>query len=435
MMKNENFVEPNDTAPSEVSFEDKKKDFVEKLKESVNKSMAEHNNTDSDQDSIVEESPSAEDKLRSMVKDIGREESENEETEKPEESEEAEEKTKRKRTNYKDRINKVIKEKRELEKALERERLEKERLQLAYIEKNENDLNEKERLYEASYKNYIENLDGQYKIVKERLKEAELEGDIDAKIEAQEILAEIRTHKEKAREDYEAAIELINTSQTYIEPYNANNYGYPYSGDDSDDDSALAEEYRNYGLEDLLDDGGPNQEDPNMQAWNNFVQGNPWYNPNSELYNPQLAEVMNQSSQELLNFIQLEGLTGQISVDEWLDRSLKLTKDKLGITYDEDDGEEEEYASSNAYNQRQQAPARKPVQAPPPKSIKKAQSFSPVSPGNDYADSISAETPSRVRLTHEEAEFARKMADQKGMPHEHALKFFLNRKIERMSRR
>jgi hypothetical protein len=432
MIQNENIVESNESAPGEVSFEDKKKDFVEKLKESVNKSMAEHNNTELDQDSIVEESPSAEDKLRGMVKDIGQEESEIEETEKPEE---AEEKNKRKRTNYKDRINKVIKEKRELEKALERERLEKERLQLAYIEKNENDLDEKERLYESSYKNYIENLDGQYKIVKERLKEAELEGDIDAKIEAQEILAEIKNYKEKATKDYEAALESINAPQTYVEPYNTNNYGYPYSGDDHDDDSALAEEYRNYGLEDLLDDGGENYDDPNMQAWNGFVQSNPWYNPNSELYNPQLAEVMNQSSQELLNFIQLEGLTGQISVDEWLDRSLKLTKDKLGITYDEDDEAEEEYSSSNAYNQRQQAPARKSVQASPQKSIKKAQSFSPVSPGNDYADSISAETPSRVRLTQEETEFARKMADQKGMPHDHALKFFLNRKIERMSRR
>jgi hypothetical protein len=409
MIENENLApetaseEPK--RPEDMTAEERKEHFVNSLKKAVADTevkIVDSNNDESIKNQINDEL--SEGKNLSASKEAASEETE---------TETEEEKKKRKRNSAKERINKVIKEKHELERALELERQEKARLQAYYFENTEKNIKEKEILYQSSYDNYVTALDSQYKDIKERLKQAEIEGDFDTKIEAQEILLDIKKAKEEATKDYEQAIHELYEEEVVVDdgsnrqPYPSQDSSYHnYNPDDID----FSEDYRRYGLDEVLEEE-PTYQDQTMQIWNGFLTQNPWYDTESERYNPTLAQPMNESINQLIAHLELNNQTHLVTQEELLEAALNLTKEKLGI-----EAQKEESAPKR----------QSPQQAP-----RKPRASTPISPNNDYAESISTDTRHQVRLTEQEKSIAEGFARAANLPVEKAYDHFRRKKLER----
>lgn len=408
MIENENLAPETESEepkrPEDMTAEERKEHFVNSLKKAVEETevkIVDSNNDESIKNQINDEL--SEGKNLSASKETTSEEAE---------TETEEEKKKRKRNSAKERINKVIKEKHELERALELERQEKARLQAYYFENTEKNIKEKETLYQSSYDNYVTALDAQYKDIKERLKQAEIEGDFDTKIEAQEILLDIKKAKEEATKQYEQAIQELYEEEVLVDdgsnrqPYLPQDTSY-YNNDSGDID--YSEDYRRYGLDEVLEEE-PTYQDQTMQVWNGFLRQNPWYNPESDRYNPTLAQPMNESINQLIAHLELNNQTHLVTQEELLEAALNLTKEKLGIQAHKEDT----------------APQRQPQQAP-----RRPKASTPISPNNDYAESITTDNRHQVRLTEQEKSIAEGFARAANLPIEKAYEHFRRKKLER----
>lgn len=409
MIENENLAPQTENEEpkrfEEMTGEEKKEHFVNSLKKAVADTEVKIVDTSNDES------------IKNKINEDLSEDANNQLASKETASEEAEpeteeEKKKRKRNSAKERINKVIKEKHELERALELERQEKARLQAYYFENTEKNIKEKETLYQSSYNNYVTALDAQYKDIKERLKQAEIEGDFDTKIEAQEILLDIRKAKDEATKQYEQAIdelyqeEVVVDESTNSQPYPSQDPSY-YNN--NPDDIDFSEDYRRYGLDEVLEDE-PGIQDQTMHVWNGFLSQNPWYDPKSERYNPRLAQPMNESIDQLIAHLELNNQTHLVTQEELLEAALNLTKEKLGIQ-----------------THKEEATQRQPQQQAP----RKPKASTPISPNNDYAESISTDTRHQVRLTEQEKSIAEGFARAANLPVEKAYEHFRKRKLER----
>ncbi len=278
---------------------------------------------------------------------------------------------------FKERISRLTNDvhtQKQTNQMLQAELAEKNRLlQLKEQELRNRELNT-QRLYES-------NLENEERSILQNLKLAKEDGDIDAEIKFQQDLARVKgeqTTYNVLKQQQQYTPSDVEDSDTTFYPTNTNPYNY--------DESQYADDPQDQYEEDL------------PEAYQEFLDRNPWANPNSQQYSPELADEATVFAAELNKRLKFNNSSNMIATDEYFSTIENVMRERYSVDDSESDAEEDynDYDQSEQYQQQ-------------------ARSISPVGgvsrQGATMADqyAMNKGSKSTVRLTPDEFKLARNL--------------------------